>query len=78
VLGKAPHYIENYWYHLWDNSKKAKNFAQNWTKGKRPMQGPAKFKRQRLHPTYADGKAAGLIPKSYNPIDVLLQSLNSK
>ncbi|MDE1767293.1 MAG: hypothetical protein KGI27_13630, partial [Thaumarchaeota archaeon] len=78
VLGKAPHYIENYWHHLWENPKKATRFVSDWVRGKHPLQGSVKFKRTRIHPLYSDGRAAGLVPKSYNPIEVLLQSLNMK
>lgn len=67
--GKLQKYIENYFPHMWEDPKRAENFAAAWF-GKRPFEGKKSFLKSRSLPTIADGIEAGLKPVSYNPVDL--------
>jgi hypothetical protein len=51
---------------LWQNPSQAKKFYQGWV----AKQGSGKSLNKRTVPTIADGIAAGLVPKTTNPIDI--------
>ena len=63
--------VENYFPHIWDNPAKAKQVLASLL-GKRPLQGPASFLKQRTHDLFREGLAAGLKPVHDNPVDLWL------
>lgn len=69
--GKLKDLIDNYFPHIWEDPKKARNvFSQIYSK--RPLEGSKAFLKQRVHEYFSDGIAAGLKPVSDNPIDLIL------
>ena len=56
-------FIEDYLIHQWADPAAARKFYQGFAK-----QGSTGFTKKRAVPTYEDGIAAGLVPKSTNPI----------
>ena len=72
--GKLQNYYENYFAHIWEKPSRAKSvFAAFF--GKRPLEGGKSFLKQRKYPTIADGRAAGLVPVSDNPVTLTLLKL---
>lgn len=72
--GKLQTYIDNYFPHEWKQPTKAKDLIRQIL-GKRPLQGPKSFLKQRKIPTVKEGIAAGLEPASYNPVTLVLHKL---
>jgi hypothetical protein len=73
--GKLQTLIENYFPHIWQDPQSAISWYQRIF-GKRPLEGPKAFLKQRTIPTTADGVAAGLKPVSYNPVELTLLKLH--
>lgn len=73
--GKLEKLIENYFPHLWEQPAPARGLYSRIF-GKRPLEGPKSFLKQRTIPTTADGIAAGLKPVSYNPVELTLLKLH--
>lgn len=86
-LGKGylANAIENYMGHIWGNypewvagkaAQQTQNGMQSQAIGrnvaKQPLQGSGNFLKQRYFPTQKEGIAAGLIPVTYNPVDLQL------
>jgi N12 class adenine-specific DNA methylase len=63
--------VQNYFPHIWDNPAKARQVIAA-TLGKRPLEGPKSFLKQRTHELFRDGLAAGLKPVHDNPVDQFL------
>lgn len=64
-------FIENYFPHIWKDPDAARDAMGNIL-GKRPLEGPRSFMKQRTIPTIKEGIEAGLQPVSDNPIDLVL------
>jgi hypothetical protein len=60
-------YYQDYFPHMYKDFQKAKDFF-----GKRPIEGPKKFLRQRTYDYFQDALNAGLEPLSSNPVDYVL------
>jgi len=73
-LGRLQDYIRNYFPHEWAKPNAAKTALLRLF-GKRPLQGPKSFLKQRTIPTTRAGIEAGLMPVSYNPVDLVLLKL---
>lgn len=72
--GKLESFIEDYFPHIWEDPKKAKDaFAQ--AAAKRPFEGRKSFLKQRTLPYTSDGLALGLKPVSNNPVDLAVLKL---
>lgn len=64
-------YIENYFPHIWKDPDEAKNkLLQMLTK--RPLEGTKSYMKERKIPTIKEGVALGLVPESYNPVDLVM------
>lgn len=72
--GKLEHFIQDYFPHIWEDPDKVGSAIAR-VLGKRPLQGPASFLKQRSIPTTADGIALGLKPVTDNPVDLTLLKL---
>ena len=69
--GKLEQFIQDYFPHIWEQPDKAQQaFAA--ILGKRPLEGPKSFLKQRKIDTFSEGIAAGLVPVSHNPVDLAL------
>lgn len=69
--GIAPGYVEDYLPHLYADPAKFSNyFAGNGT-----LAGAKSFTRQRVLGSYAEARAAGLVPATDNPINMTIQAL---
>jgi hypothetical protein len=60
-------FVEDYYTHQWENPQMAQSFTKSWY-GK---QGTGKNLQKRSIPTIADGIAAGLTPKTLNPLETI-------
>ena len=69
--GKLQQFNADYFPHIWEDPKKAKNVIAS-IMGKRPLEGSKAFLKQRSIETIKDGIEAGLVPVSYNPVDLVL------
>jgi hypothetical protein len=69
--GKLENFIENYFPHIWEDPQKATDVIRK-IMGKRPLQGPKSFLKQRTIDSIKVGIEAGLKPVSYNPIDLVM------
>ena len=72
--GRLEHFIEDYFPHIWEDPAKARDVIAQ-IMGKRPLQGPKSFLKQRTIPTVAEGIQAGLKPVTTNPLDLTLLKL---
>lgn len=72
--GKLAHFIENYFPHIWKDPKEAEGVFAKLV-GRKPMEGPKSFLKQRTLPTFKEGLEAGLKPISDNPVDLVLLKL---
>jgi len=70
-IGKLENFIDNYFPHIWEDPKKAAEVIRK-IMGKRPLQGPKSFLKQRTIESTKAGIEAGLKPVSYNPIDLTM------
>jgi hypothetical protein len=78
--GKLEQAIQDYFPHIWtqesvDRLHGVEPHQDNiWSRmfGKRPLAGPGSFLKQRSFPTTAEGVAAGLVPVTYNPVELAL------
>lgn len=69
--GKLEQFIQDYFPHIWEQPDKASQaFAA--ILGKRPLEGPKSFLKQRTIDTFSEGIKAGLVPVSHNPVDLAL------
>lgn len=69
--GKLEHFIQDYFPHIWEQPDQASQaFAA--ILGKRPLEGPKSFLKERTIDTFSEGIAAGLVPVSHNPVDLAL------
>lgn len=72
--GKLDNFIENYFPHIWQDP----NAASAWlgkVLGRRPMEGSKSFLKQRTIPTVQEGMEAGLVPVSYDPVELTMLKL---
>lgn len=69
--GKLEHVIQDYFPHLWQQPDEAVSWYSRIL-GKRPLRGPASFLKQRTIPTTREGVDAGLVPVSWNPVNLSL------
>lgn len=69
--GKLEHFLINYFPHIWENPQKATDIFRK-IMGKKPLQGPKSFLKQRTIESIRAGIEAGLKPVSYNPVDLIL------
>lgn len=69
--GKLEHVIQDYFPHLWQQPDEAVSWYSRIL-GKRPLRGPASFLKQRKIPTTREGVDAGLVPLSWNPVNLSL------
>ena len=60
-------FIEDYYTHQWENPQQAQAFTKQWF----AKQGTGKNLKKRSIPTIADGIAAGLVPKTLNPLETI-------
>jgi hypothetical protein len=60
-------FVEDYYTHQWENPQAAQQFTKNWF----AKQGTGKNLKKRSIPTIADGMAAGLTPKTLNPLETI-------
>jgi hypothetical protein len=60
-------FVEDYYTHQWENPQAAQAFTKNWF----AKQGTGKNLKKRSIPTIADGMAAGLVPKTLNPLETI-------
>lgn len=72
--GKLEHFIEDYFPHIWENPDQAQTVLAR-IMGKRPLEGPRSFLKQRSIPTIREGLEAGLVPVTWNPADLVLLKL---
>lgn len=72
--GQLDHWIENYFPHIWADPEKARSVIASIV-GNRSMAGPGTFLKRRSIPTVRDGVEAGLVPVTYNPVDLTLLKL---
>lgn len=82
-----PKVIDDYMGHVWGNYREwAKGEANPSAsqmqamgaaigQSKTPLQGSGAFRKQRTFPTQRDGIAAGLVPMTYNPINLQMMKL---
>ena len=70
-------YIENYMSHLWQRPGQQPGGPDIGAilSSRRPMAGKEGFRRERTLPTYRDGIEAGLQPVDWNPVGLVLKSL---
>lgn len=73
--GKLDNFIENYFPHVWEQKGKVGE-AIGRILGKRPLEGPNSFLKQRTIPTTAEGFDAGLKPVTTNPVDLALLKMH--
>jgi hypothetical protein len=66
-------YIENYFPHIWKHPSMAASTMRAVMSGRRPFAGKGSFLKQRTVPTIQDGLDMGLVPVSWNPVDLFLQ-----
>lgn len=72
--GKLRSFYENYFPRIWAKPERAKAvFSQFFSK--RPLEGSKSFLKKRTYPTLADGRAAGLVPLTDNPVDFALAKI---
>lgn len=69
--GALQTFIDNYFPHVWENPEKAKAWLASYF-GKAPMRGSGSFRKKRVIPTILEGIKAGLIPASFNPVDLVI------
>jgi hypothetical protein len=67
------HMQEDYVSQYWENPKAAKKFKDNWV----AKQGSGANLKAKNYPTYADGIAAGLKPKTTNPVQIASRYVQS-
>lgn len=78
--GKLENAIENYLGHIWTPESVARlrgieaNPENMWARifGRRPLEGQKSFLKRRTFPTIEDGIKAGLVPVTYNPVELVL------
>lgn len=68
IKGGPERWIENYWARYWDLSQPGAKNTFDRVYGKRPLEGPKTFNRQRTIPTVQDGIDAGLKLAETNPL----------
>ena len=69
--GRLQQVIADYFPHIWKQPSEAGNWLRSLF-GKRPLQGPKNFLKQRSIGTIAEGRALGLEPVSNNPVTLTL------
>lgn len=69
--GALEHFNENYLPHIWEQPDQ----AQALYAGKRPLTGSKTFLKERTYQTMQEGLDAGLVPVSYNPVDLTMLKL---
>lgn len=73
--GKLEGYYTNYFPHIWKDPEKAAGWLRALV-GKKPLEGPKSFLKQRSIATIKDGLSAGLEPVSENPADLVMLKLH--
>lgn len=68
--GKLENFIENYLPHIWEDPKKAAQLYKFFTR--RPLEGSKSFLKKRSIENFSDGIEAGLLPVSWNPVDLTM------
>lgn len=72
--GLLESYMEHYWPHEWKRSSQAGNLARRLF-GRRPIQGPESYRKQRTIVSMSVGLAKGLEPVSWNPAEQLQRKI---
>ena len=72
--GQLESWIENYFPHIWADPERAQGIIAS-IMGKRSLTRTGSFLKRRAIPTVREGIEAGLVPVSYNPIDLSLLKL---
>jgi hypothetical protein len=74
--GKLQNFIENYFPHMWEQkgSKVGQTIGQVF--GKKPLEGPKSFLKQRTIPTTAEGFDKDLKPVTTNPVDLAVLKMH--
>lgn len=70
--GKLEAFYENYFPRYWERPQETVAQSMGRIGGKRPLQGPASFLKQRAFETFQEGIDAGYKPLSDNPVDFYL------
>jgi len=71
--GKLENFIENYFPHYWEDSKKASSLLTGV--GRRPLEGSKSFLKQRTIEFFKDGIERELTPISWNPVKLTLMKI---
>jgi hypothetical protein len=76
--GKLKYYYENYFPHIWERNKLAKEIYGDVPEisGRGPLQGSKAFLKRRQIRTIAEGRKLGLEPKSDNPVTLTLMKIH--
>jgi hypothetical protein len=75
VKGLESDGIDNYLAHIWEKPGKAGQVLAGILQGKRPLEGSARFLKNRFYQFASTGIDHGLTPVSWNPIRLQLQAL---
>jgi hypothetical protein len=75
VKGREGGAIENYLAHIWEKAGKAGDMLRGLLSGKRPLEGSARFMKQRFWQYASSGVEHGLVPVTWNPIRLQLGAL---
>lgn len=72
--GYLSTFVDHYMGHLWEDPNNPNATAEEISariNSKRSLAGGETYRKQRSMPTYQDGIEAGLVPRSWNPIDLV-------
>lgn len=72
--GKLESFYRDYFPHIWENPKAATVTIANIF-ARRPIEGRKSFLKQRTIVTIKDGRAAGLVPVSEDPVELVLAKI---
>jgi hypothetical protein len=75
VKGLEGDGIENYLAHIWEKSGKAGQLLQGILTGRKPLEGSARFLKNRFYQYASSGVEHGLNPVTWNPIRLQLAAL---
>lgn len=75
VKGLEGEGIENYLSHIWEKADKAGKLLTGLLMGKRPLEGSARFLKNRFYQYASTGIEHGLTPVTWNPIRLQLAAL---
>ena len=69
------HFYENYFPHIWREPGRVESWVRSMY-GRRPIAGKKSFLKTRTIPTFREGIEKGLLPVSWNPVDMVLLKLH--